>query len=113
MDHHYPGSENKSQVAVLYGEIGTPEFAQFHKRLRQLVTLEPVDYVLRHFVKVRTYKLPSITVIENYTINLLNVCCIISSSALFLKFTNCYSFLDLGAYFMHQINQNITENIDK
>ncbi|KAG8311333.1 UDP-glucose:glycoprotein glucosyltransferase 1 [Homalodisca vitripennis] len=53
LDHHYPGSENKSVVAVLYGEIGTPEFAEFHKRLRQLATLEPVDYVLRHFVKER------------------------------------------------------------
>ncbi|XP_054270383.1 UDP-glucose:glycoprotein glucosyltransferase-like isoform X1 [Macrosteles quadrilineatus] len=56
LDHHYPGSENKSLVAILYGEIGTPEFAQFHKRLRQLATLQPVDYVLRHFVKERPNK---------------------------------------------------------
>lgn len=52
LDHHYPGSENKSTVAVLYGEIGSPEFAQFHKRLRQLATVEPIDYVLRYFIKV-------------------------------------------------------------
>lgn len=53
VDHHYPGSENRSVVVILYGEIGTPEFSQFHKVLKNQAVEGKIDYVLRHFVKER------------------------------------------------------------
>nr|CAD7428481.1 unnamed protein product [Timema monikensis] len=52
LDHHYPGSENASTVAVLYGELGTPELALFHELLKIHAAAGTVDYVLRHHVKV-------------------------------------------------------------
>ncbi|KAE8746395.1 hypothetical protein FOCC_FOCC006890 [Frankliniella occidentalis] len=53
VDHHYPGSENRSLVAVLYGEIGTYEFAQFHKVLKTQASEGKLGYILRHYVKER------------------------------------------------------------
>lgn len=53
VDKHYPGSENKSIVAILYGELGTPEFASFHKILKNFAIDSQIDYVVRHYVKER------------------------------------------------------------
>ncbi|XP_075236839.1 UDP-glucose-glycoprotein glucosyltransferase isoform X2 [Lycorma delicatula] len=53
LDHHFPGADNRSVVAILYGELGTPEFAQFHKILKQRSNKGEIDYVVRHFVKER------------------------------------------------------------
>lgn len=50
-DHVYPGSENNSVVAVLYGEIGSAEFHKFHDQLKGAVS-KGVKYIARHFVKV-------------------------------------------------------------
>lgn len=52
VDHHYPGSENRSHVVVLYGELGTSEFSEMHHILRNYAQKGAVDYVLRHYVKV-------------------------------------------------------------
>lgn len=52
VDHLYPGSENRSVVVILYGEIGTPEFSQFHKVLKNQAVEGKIGYVLRHYVKV-------------------------------------------------------------
>lgn len=38
---------------VLYGELGTAEFARFHRAIKQHVLSGKIDYVIRHFVKVR------------------------------------------------------------
>lgn len=54
LDHHYPGSENRSIVAVLYGELGTKEFSQFHIKLKSLANEGKIDYVVRHYVEVST-----------------------------------------------------------
>lgn len=57
VDHHYPGSENRSLTVVLYGEIGTPEFAHFHTILKDQALEGKIDYVVRHYVRVSTISL--------------------------------------------------------
>lgn len=54
VDTHYPGSANHSLPVVLYGELGTTSFAQFHSILKQYALDGKIDYVVRHFVKVST-----------------------------------------------------------
>lgn len=51
VDHHFPGGENAKVVAVLYAELGSPEFPVFHQVLKELAIAGKVDYVLRHRVK--------------------------------------------------------------
>ncbi|XP_053694365.1 UDP-glucose:glycoprotein glucosyltransferase [Sabethes cyaneus] len=50
LDHMYPGSENNSLTAILYGQLGTAEFKNFHDILKQEVE-NGIKYVLRHFTK--------------------------------------------------------------
>lgn len=52
VDHIFPNSENHSHVAVLYSELGTPEFSQMHKVLQDLASNNRLSYLFRHFVKV-------------------------------------------------------------
>jgi hypothetical protein len=52
LDHHYPGSQNNSLTVVLYGELGTQEFAEFHQVLKAYAVKGDIDYVLRHYIKV-------------------------------------------------------------
>lgn len=52
IDHHYPSSKNRSNIAILYGELGTAEFASYHTVLKKYAQEGSIDYVLRHFVKV-------------------------------------------------------------
>lgn len=56
VDTHYPGSENRSLVVVLYGELGTAEFCAFHELLKKEAQEGVIDYVLRHYVTVRVIK---------------------------------------------------------
>ncbi|XP_050308475.1 UDP-glucose:glycoprotein glucosyltransferase isoform X2 [Anthonomus grandis grandis] len=49
LDIHYPGSANRSLAVVLYGELGTPCFAQFHQLLKEEAIAGLIDYVIRHF----------------------------------------------------------------
>lgn len=53
VDHHYPGSENRSLTVILYGEVGTSEFAHLHKVLKNQALEGKIGYVLRHYVKER------------------------------------------------------------
>lgn len=53
LDHHYPESENNSVTVVLYGELGTQEFAEFHQVLKYYAVNGDIDYVLRHYIKER------------------------------------------------------------
>lgn len=61
VDHHYPGSENRSLVAILYGEIGSPNFKAFHSVLKEHAIEGKIDYILRHNVEV--------SFIEKYSYN--------------------------------------------
>ncbi|XP_063224607.1 UDP-glucose:glycoprotein glucosyltransferase isoform X2 [Bacillus rossius redtenbacheri] len=53
VDHHFPGSRNCSVVAVLYGELGTPEFSRLHSALKELASAGSMHYVVRHYVRER------------------------------------------------------------
>lgn len=53
LDHHYPGSQNNTLTVVLYGELGTQEFAEFHQVLKTYAVKGDIDYVLRHYIKER------------------------------------------------------------
>ncbi|XP_039296318.1 UDP-glucose:glycoprotein glucosyltransferase [Nilaparvata lugens] len=56
LDHYYPGADNRSVVAILYGELGTPGFAEFHEILKKRAAKGEIDYVLRHHVKEASNK---------------------------------------------------------
>ncbi|XP_076033465.1 UDP-glucose-glycoprotein glucosyltransferase isoform X2 [Oratosquilla oratoria] len=51
LDHHYPGSEKGQIGVVLYGELGTAAFRDFHEALKPYASSGKIDYVLRHYVK--------------------------------------------------------------
>lgn len=51
-DHIYPGTENNTITVILYGEIGSKDFKQFHKYLVKQTESGLVKYVSRHFVRV-------------------------------------------------------------
>ncbi|XP_014254817.1 UDP-glucose:glycoprotein glucosyltransferase [Cimex lectularius] len=52
LDHKFLKGD-KGPLTILYGEIGTPEFAKFHKLLSQKATDNELQYVARHWVKER------------------------------------------------------------
>lgn len=52
MDHIYPQSKDKEPIAILYGELGTPSFKQFHQVLSKAAEKGEVCYILRHYTKV-------------------------------------------------------------
>lgn len=54
-DHVYPGSENNTITVVLYSEIGTKEFKEFHEYIKKAVASDSgkIKYVSRHFIRVR------------------------------------------------------------
>ncbi|KAG5893498.1 hypothetical protein JTB14_010548 [Gonioctena quinquepunctata] len=51
VDTHYPGSANRSLAVVLYGQLGTNTFSQFHQVLKEAALEGKIDYVVRHYVK--------------------------------------------------------------
>ncbi|KAJ3654931.1 hypothetical protein Zmor_014082 [Zophobas morio] len=51
VDTHYPGSENRTKVAILYAELGTKEFSQFHSVLKQEAEEGKIDYIVRHYIQ--------------------------------------------------------------
>ncbi|XP_013148392.1 PREDICTED: LOW QUALITY PROTEIN: UDP-glucose:glycoprotein glucosyltransferase [Papilio polytes] len=53
LDHSYPSSDNKTLTAILYGELGTVEFANKHKILATYADMGAVNYVVRWNVKSR------------------------------------------------------------
>lgn len=50
-DHVYPGSKKEKVVIILYAEMGTQGFIDFHPALVKLALNGEVTYVVRHFVK--------------------------------------------------------------
>ncbi|KAM3966578.1 UDP-glucose-glycoprotein glucosyltransferase [Aphomia sociella] len=53
LDHSYPGSDNKSLTAILYGELGMTEFSTKHKILSAYADKGAINYVVRWNVKPR------------------------------------------------------------
>ncbi|XP_054830766.1 UDP-glucose:glycoprotein glucosyltransferase 2 [Eublepharis macularius] len=50
-DHKFPTLSEDGPVVILYAEMGTKDFAMFHKVLSEKAQKEEIVYVLRHFVK--------------------------------------------------------------
>ncbi|KAI0213511.1 UDP-glucose:glycoprotein glucosyltransferase 2 [Lamellibrachia satsuma] len=50
LDHHYPGSKDSPVVVILYAEIGTGAFSQWHTVLQEKAKHGDIDYILRHYV---------------------------------------------------------------
>lgn len=56
VDTHFPGSQNRSNIAILYGALGSREFSQFHNFLSRKAEEGVIDYIIRHFVKIENGK---------------------------------------------------------
>jgi hypothetical protein len=53
-DHQYPGLDSAVglPLVVLYGELGTPEFAKLHSTLSGMAANRSIRYTVRHYYKV-------------------------------------------------------------
>lgn len=51
-DHTHPSSAKDAPVAIVYAELGTPEFASLHVAMTTLVEEGKVKYILRHYEAV-------------------------------------------------------------
>lgn len=60
LDHSYPNSDNKSLTAILYGELGTADFAAKHKILSGYADLGSINYIVRWNVKVNLLNIPNV-----------------------------------------------------
>ncbi|XP_040847161.1 UDP-glucose:glycoprotein glucosyltransferase 2 [Ochotona curzoniae] len=50
-DHKYPTNKENLPVIILYAEIGTRAFAEFHKTLSKKAQNAEILYVLRHYIQ--------------------------------------------------------------
>lgn len=51
-DHIYPGSENNTITTVLYGQLGSKDFSEFHDFLVKRAEKSQVKYIARHYIRV-------------------------------------------------------------
>lgn len=51
-DHIYPGSENNTITAVLYSQLASKDFKQFHEYLAREAENGSIKYICRHFIRV-------------------------------------------------------------
>ncbi len=52
-DHHYPGTRDVAVTVILYAQIGTETFNKYHQILQPMAAKQEINYVLRHYIKVR------------------------------------------------------------
>lgn len=55
-DHIFPGSLDNSFPVILYGQIGTENFAKAHKMIKKAAETGKYKYILRHYLKSATNK---------------------------------------------------------
>ncbi|XP_023293347.2 UDP-glucose:glycoprotein glucosyltransferase [Lucilia cuprina] len=55
-DHIYPGSENNTRTVVLYGDIGSKTFAQYHYLLTEKALSGDIKYITRHYLPLKYQK---------------------------------------------------------
>lgn len=56
-DHVYPGSQNNSIAAVLYGQLGTKQFNLYHEKLKMLADRGTIKYIVRNYVDIKERKI--------------------------------------------------------
>uniref|UniRef100_A0A8C5S070 UDP-glucose ceramide glucosyltransferase-like 1 n=1 Tax=Laticauda laticaudata TaxID=8630 RepID=A0A8C5S070_LATLA len=49
-DHKYPGSNSESPIVIMYAEIGSKQFSEFHRLLVSKATAGEISYILRHYI---------------------------------------------------------------
>ncbi|XP_039203087.1 UDP-glucose:glycoprotein glucosyltransferase 1 isoform X2 [Crotalus tigris] len=49
-DHKYPGINSESPIVVMYAEIGSKQFSEFHRLLVSKAIAGEINYILRHYV---------------------------------------------------------------
>lgn len=52
IDHRYLNIPETDKAIILYGQIGTPTFIDFHEKLKNIAETKGINYILRHYVKV-------------------------------------------------------------
>lgn len=55
IDHCYLSTPETDKFIILYGQIGTPAFIDFHEKLKNIADTKGINYILRHYVKVIIY----------------------------------------------------------
>lgn len=50
-DHYYKGIKDHDVIVILYAQLGTDAFSEWHNKLAALVDEGSVTYILRHYVK--------------------------------------------------------------
>ncbi|XP_072850795.2 UDP-glucose:glycoprotein glucosyltransferase 2 [Pogona vitticeps] len=50
-DHKFPTLNDTAPIVILYAEMGTKDFATFHKVLSEKAEKEEIVYLLRHFIQ--------------------------------------------------------------
>ncbi|KAG7199513.1 hypothetical protein KM043_014130 [Ampulex compressa] len=56
VDHRYRSSKQSDKIVILYGQLGTPNFLDFHEKLKSLAENNGITYILRHYMKNRPDK---------------------------------------------------------
>lgn len=51
-DHRFPSLGYDVPLVILYGELGTMEFATVHSALSEMAVRKQIQYVFRHYYKV-------------------------------------------------------------
>jgi len=49
-DHYYPASKGCDVVVILYAQLGSRVFSDWHRLLVQLASVGRLTYILRHYV---------------------------------------------------------------
>lgn len=55
LDHWFPDVASDVPLVILYGELGSPEFATLHSALSEMATSKKIRYVIRHYYKVNRW----------------------------------------------------------
>ncbi|XP_041360300.1 UDP-glucose:glycoprotein glucosyltransferase 1-like [Gigantopelta aegis] len=50
-DHFFPGAVSDDVIVILYAELGTASFTQFHATLAKMTGNKEITYILRHFIQ--------------------------------------------------------------
>ena len=51
VDHKYLSTPESNKIIILYGQVGTPMFIDFHEKLKNIAETKGINYILRHFIK--------------------------------------------------------------
>ncbi|KYM95086.1 UDP-glucose:glycoprotein glucosyltransferase, partial [Cyphomyrmex costatus] len=49
VDHKYLSTPESDKIMILYGQVVTPSFIDFHEKLKNIAETRGINYILRHF----------------------------------------------------------------